>query len=74
MRTYLLQLRKSNGMTQKDVAEKLGISESYYNLIENGNRQRDINVSILNRLSKIFNSPIKKIMGDEKNWRDNNDR
>lgn len=48
------QLQKANvlqdrrltlGYTQKEVAERAGISESFYSLIENGNRRPSVEVA-----------------------------
>lgn len=41
MRYYLVSLRKAKNFTQKQLSEKLDISESYYNQIENGERQKN---------------------------------
>lgn len=38
MRGNIRKIRKKKNMTQKDVAEKICISRSYYNQIEKGNR------------------------------------
>lgn len=39
MQESLRDLRKKTGLTMKEVANKLGISESHYCLIENGKRR-----------------------------------
>ena len=62
MREYLLTLRKEKGMTQRQLAEKLDISESYYNQIENGERQKHMDISLVNRLSMALNVPITQIV------------
>lgn len=38
MRTELKVLRVKHNLTQQEAAEKLGVSVSTYNLVENGNR------------------------------------
>ncbi len=38
MRGWLKDIRIKKGMTMKSVADKAGLSESYYNQIENGVR------------------------------------
>lgn len=38
MRKWLLQIRNTKGLTQKDVAQLAGISRSYYADIERGDR------------------------------------
>ncbi|NQW01254.1 MAG: DUF2083 domain-containing protein [Rhodospirillales bacterium] len=49
----LRTLRKDRGMTQTELATKLGISASYLNLIEHN--QRNLTVSLLLRISDILN-------------------
>ncbi|MBD5081129.1 MAG: helix-turn-helix transcriptional regulator [Ruminococcaceae bacterium] len=51
-------MRKEKKLTQKEVANKLNISESYYNQIENGERQKKMNISLINKLSKILDISI----------------
>lgn len=58
MREYLQSMRKEKKLTQKEVANKLNISESYYNQIENGERQKKMNISLINKLSKILDISI----------------
>lgn len=65
MRTYLLRLRESAGFTKKEMSVKLGISESYYNLIEKGERQTPLNINVLNRLSEILNISMDELAKDE---------
>lgn len=67
MREYLRERRKSKGLSQKDVAQKLNISESYYCLIENGERQQKINIDILSKLSEIFGVPFDELAAKEIN-------
>ena len=61
MRNWLKELRTASGMTQEDVAKKLEISQHYYANIENGKRQADLNLSIMNKLSEIFDISIEQI-------------
>ena len=66
----LVKYRKEAGHTQKTMADKLGISESYYNHLENGNRRMPLNLAldiaaILNKTpNEIFlpgNFPKRKV-------------
>lgn len=41
----LKNIRSSLKLTQFDVAKKSGITESYYNLIENGNRKPSMEIA-----------------------------
>lgn len=61
----LKEARKHNKKTQSDIAGNVGISESYYNLIENGKRVPTIMLSSkiaselginLNEFFLLFNS------------------
>lgn len=64
-REYLVKLRDENNLTQKDVSLKLGISESYYNLIERGERKKDMSIELLYDLSRIFKIPVKSLIDEE---------
>ena len=37
--SFVREARERTGMTQADVAERLGVSRSYYTMIEAGNRE-----------------------------------
>lgn len=62
MRDWLADVRKAKDMTQLDVAKKLGISEAYYSYIENGDRQKKMELALAAKLSVIFEMPIEKII------------
>lgn len=71
MREYLLTLRKGKNLTQKELAQKLDVSESYYNQIENGERQKNMDISLVNRLSLALEIPITTIIEHENELRRN---
>lgn len=52
-------LREKQGKTQGDVAEAIGITTSYYGMLESGVRIPSLLVAI--RLSKYFNLSVEKI-------------
>lgn len=54
MRVWLANLRKANGLTQKDMADKLMITEQAYYYIERGKRQRNMSLTFMASLSDIF--------------------
>lgn len=62
MREWLLSARKEKGWTQLEVANKLGISESYFSFVENGTRQKRMDISLASKLSVIFDIPVEKII------------
>lgn len=61
MRNWLKELRTAADMTQEDVAKKLGTSLQNYNYIENGRRQADLSLSVMNKLSEVFGISIEQI-------------
>lgn len=69
-REYLIEMRTQKGLTQRDISEQLGISESYYNLIENGVRQKNMNVTTLCRLAKALQVSITMLVDKEMNFMD----
>lgn len=65
MRKYLKALRKNIGLSQQDVAEKLSISRQYYCSIENGSRQKDLDTSLVIKLSTLFSISAEEILKQE---------
>lgn len=65
MRNYLKELRKLSKLTQEQVAIKLGLKQNYYNMIENGNRQKKMDVDTAMKLADIFKVPITYILDEE---------
>lgn len=65
LREWLKKSRKEKGITMLDMAEKLGISESYYCLIENGERQKRMDISLLIKLSEALDLSITEIVHKE---------
>ncbi len=67
MRNYLVALRKEKKLTQKQLAQKLDISESYYNQIENGERQKRMDITILDRLATALGVTVSTLIDYENN-------
>lgn len=65
MRKWLIELRNNYGITQSMMAERLGLSQSYYAQIEAGERQADMNLSTACKISDIFNIPLSQIRNYE---------
>lgn len=53
-------MRVFHDLTQKDLAEKLGISKSHLSEIESGKTTPTL--SLLNRYSEVFDVPVSSIM------------
>lgn len=62
MRDWLKKCREENGITQAQMAKKLDISEGYYSYIESGDRQKRMDITLVSKLSSIFDLPIQRIV------------
>lgn len=62
MRDWLAAARKEKGMTQLEVARAIDVSESYYYYIENGDRQKKMDVALAAKLSVVFGIPVAQII------------
>ena len=65
MRDYLIELRAKTGLTQADVAKKIGISEPYYQMIESGKRQKNMDITLAAKLSDVFSVPMDQLVKEE---------
>lgn len=65
LRKWLKDLRFERQISQQFVADKLKISQNYYANIENGERQKDLDLSMALKLSKIFDVSIDWIIAEE---------
>lgn len=65
MRGWMKKARENSGMTMKEVAEKLNITEAYYSLIESGERQKKLDITIAAKMSDTFGVPIEEIVKNE---------
>ena len=72
MRCYLRSRRMKINSTMNDMAKKLDISESYYSLIENGDRQTDMSLSIIEKLAKAFGVSVHTIVKEELKYKKEN--
>ena len=68
MREYLRKFRIQEGHSQQNVASKLGITQQYYALIENGERQRDMNFSIISKLAELYRIEPGEVMAMEEEY------
>lgn len=70
MREWLKTARIDKRLTLREMGEKLGISESYYCSIENGSRQKRMDISLAFGISAILGIPISKIAEKEQQERE----
>ena len=69
MRSWLKTLRCKKGLSQQEIADKLEIAQQYYSLIENGERQKDLDLSLVIKLAKIFGVSVDYIIAEEEKLR-----
>lgn len=62
MRGWLLEEREKKGLSQAEMAKRIGISESYYSLIEAGHRQRRMDITLVSKLSSILELPLGRVI------------
>ncbi len=65
MRKWLRDLREASKMSQQTVAERIGISQNYYCMIESGERQPKMTIEMAKKLSEVFEVPIDTILENE---------
>lgn len=65
MREYLKQLRNRNNLTQRQVADKLGISQNYYSCIENGLKQKSIDLWLIVGIADLYKVDVNYLIGEE---------
>ena len=68
---FIKQIRQDNNLTQKDLADKLGVTYQAVSKWENGKNVPDI--ATLKEISKLFNTNIDEILDGEKKEVKNND-
>ncbi len=68
MRQYLIDLRENKGLSQQDVSKKLKISSQYYSMIERGERQQKMEITLAVHLSNLFEVPIQNFIDMEQTY------
>ena len=62
MRDWLKQKRTEKGLTMAEMAAQLDLTESYYSRIENGDRQKKMDVTLLCKLSDVLDMATDEII------------
>ncbi|MBQ1314484.1 MAG: helix-turn-helix transcriptional regulator [Clostridia bacterium] len=62
MREWLGPARMAKGLSQAEMAEKLGISESYYSCIEAGKRQKKMDITLVTKLAVVLELPLGRVI------------
>lgn len=61
MRGWLKEKRVERGYTMAQMADKLDITESYYSMIEAGDRQKKMDMVLAGKLSGILEMTMQQI-------------
>ena len=70
MRNYLKSLRENNGLSQQNVENITGIKQQYYSLIETGERQQDMSLSVMEKLSSALNVSLDEFIKMEQEYKE----
>lgn len=65
IRLKVMKLREEKGFSQSEFANKLGISRSHMNKLENGSLQ--ISLIYLKQMSEVLQVPLEKLINDDNN-------
>lgn len=65
MRDYLKQLREDRGLSMQDLADKLDISRQYYQMIESGERQKKMDITLVRGIATALNVSLESIIEEE---------
>lgn len=65
MREWLKEARLARNLTQKQVADKIGMTEAYYSMIESGDRQKKMDLTMAIRLSNVLRVTLEEIVAAE---------
>jgi transcriptional regulator with XRE-family HTH domain len=63
MKDFIVKIRKSNGLSQAELAKEIGVSRPTLIAIEKG--ERDISLGELKKISKFFDIPMGIILDEE---------
>ena len=62
MRAWLRNARLKKNLSMAEMGQKLNISESYYSYIENGERQKKMDITLASKLSVALDIPLEEIV------------
>lgn len=67
MRYKLIELREKSGLTQEEIAAMVGISRSFYGLIETG--LRNPTYGLAKKIAQVFNIDVESLFLDLDSFR-----
>lgn len=66
MREWLKELRENSKMSQQNIADRLGITQNYYSMIELGTRMPKMTIEMAEKLSDALGVPLATILENER--------
>lgn len=66
MRKWLLDARTKAGLSQQETASKLNLTRQYYTMIENGQRQKSLDIQLAKKIGELFGLTLEQIAQDDK--------
>ena len=72
MREFLRDLRKERKLSQDDIAKRMGLTQSFYSMIETGERVERMNLEMAMKLANVLGIDSADFIKREMEWeRDN---
>lgn len=65
MREWLKDARLQQRLTQKQMADAIGVTESYYCMIEGGDRQKKMDVTLAIKIGNVLGLSLEEIVKAE---------
>ena len=62
MRAWLKEKRKEAGATMDEMACALNISTAYYSMIESGERQKKMDITLAQKLATVFGMTLSDVV------------
>lgn len=68
MREFLKDLRKERGLSQDEISKRIGLTQSFYSMIETGERVERMNLDMAVKLAKVLGLKLEKFISYEIAW------
>ena len=69
IRSYLMKYRKQNKKSLHDIAEALGVSRNYYNLLEKGKKGDKMTLAIANKIANLLEITLDDVLNLENDYK-----
>lgn len=68
MREFLRDLRKERKLSQDDIAKRMGLTQSFYSMIETGERVERMNLEMAIKLANVLGIDSADFIKREMEW------